>query len=467
VFGAFNGSGKTSFSDAQKGAAAGFLRPISTEQIAKRLQLDQKANENGNKNLPPSDSEIFDLVEQSIVQRVESEWIWQGGEFVNNLRAYAARLASASVVADFTQLRLQADNALTRLRAAHVRAQAQLSPLKEAFHNAKSELEAFKARHRLTRAAREASHRWTTIGFATILIAIEAVLNGVFFAKGAKFGLIGGVGTAVGISLFNVVLALALGFFPARWVNYRNLVAKLFGVLFVSAGLAVLVGLHAFAAQLREATVLVGEDRATSAAIERLLSAPWAVEDVSSLYLFGLGMTFALAAMWKGYFLDDPYPGYGATTRRVEDARAEYSEEHSDLFDELEEIKEEAITAAKDGVSRIPLLPQQTAAIRAQRDAMAQNFRGYEEAVVTAANQLLAQYRALNSEFRTSPAPVRFNQGWSLPYSFLASVEVRNLLTDADPPPFDMSAALDELRQLSKAVLDEYEVLITKFPHAI
>jgi hypothetical protein len=55
-----------------------------------------------------------------------------------------------------------------------------------------------------------------------VLVAIESVLNGVFFAKGSPGGLIGGIGTAIGISIANVSFAFLLGFFPARWINRRN-----------------------------------------------------------------------------------------------------------------------------------------------------------------------------------------------------------------------------------------------------
>jgi hypothetical protein len=151
----------------------------------------------------------------------------------------------------------------------------------------------------------------------------------------------------------------------------------------------------------------------------------------------------------------------------VETARAEYGEEHVDLFDELEEIKEEAVTSLADGILRIPLLPQQASALRIERDAMAQKFRAYETTITTAANQLLAQYHAANRERRTSPAPTRFDRNWELPHSFLVGPEVKSLLNDPAESPANMSEMLGQLRARSQAVLDEYEALLAKFPHAI
>ena len=70
----------------------GVLRPIDTDRIARELQLDRIAAERGGENLPSSTSISLDAVEQQIVPLMESEWSWQGGEFINNLRSYPCTL---------------------------------------------------------------------------------------------------------------------------------------------------------------------------------------------------------------------------------------------------------------------------------------------------------------------------------------------------------------------------------------
>jgi hypothetical protein len=71
---------------------AGFLRPIDTGALERELNLKEVGSQRGMKELPDTTDDIFDAVEQTIVQRVVSEWTWQGEELINNLRAYAARL---------------------------------------------------------------------------------------------------------------------------------------------------------------------------------------------------------------------------------------------------------------------------------------------------------------------------------------------------------------------------------------
>jgi hypothetical protein len=257
-----------------------------------------------------------------------------------------------------------------------------------------------------------------------------------------------------------------LGLFPMRWINHKNYALKIIGLLITAAGLIALIGLHGFAAHYRDATAAVGEERAFATALETLKSAPFALADLNSFYLFGIGLLWAFLAVWKGATFDDPYPRYGAYFRRAARARESYSDEHSFVFDDLEKIKEETVSEIDAGIRRIPRFPQEASIIRSQRDADIGGFRAYESAVETAVNQLLARYRDANRHHRkNSQAPKHFDSTWSLPHSFLANAAVQKELAEPSTPPLDANAALAELRSLSQAVLREYESLLSNYPH--
>jgi hypothetical protein len=444
----------------------GFLRPIDTAAIARQLDLERRAAERGRQNLPASDAVTLDTVEREIVQKIESEWAWQGGEMVNNLRAYTQRLVGCSIDAEFSRLDVQAKDTLAQLREADHRAEAELGPLREHYIGTRDELNDFKRRHRLTRPARLPARRWTTVGLLTILVAFESVLNGFFFAKGSEFGLLGGVGIAIGISVTNVIFSFLFGLWPARWMFRRNLLVKLFGFVLTVAGLGAIIALHGFAAHFRDATAAVGEERALSTALSTLVTAPWRLADINSYYLFGLGLLFTLGAFYKGFTLDDPYPGYGVTSRRAVHAREAYSAEHADLFDELADIKDETVRRLDEGIIRMPSFPQQAANIRAQRAALVQTFRGYETSAEGAANELLERYRDANRRVRSTPAPAHFDHAWRLPYSFLESADARTLIAEYAEDTLDINTTLAELRRLSRELIDEYEMLMRNYPHA-
>src|SRR5262249_8118359 len=150
------------------------------------LKIVESGETRGAAELPSSDSTVWDATEQQITQTLESEWTWHGSELINNLRAYASRLIAVSVPTEFASLDLLAKNALTKLREANHRAEAELGPLREIYVATRNELDAFRNRHRLERAARNPAHRWTTIGLLIVLIAVESLFNGVFFAKGSQ-----------------------------------------------------------------------------------------------------------------------------------------------------------------------------------------------------------------------------------------------------------------------------------------
>lgn len=122
---------------------AGFLRPIDTKKISSELKLEEAGAERGNANLPPSEADSYDSVEQAIVQKLESEWTWHGGVLLNHLRSYASRLAHYSIDAELTRLRIEGRDALTSLRSTNHRALAELGPLREHFVASQTELQRF------------------------------------------------------------------------------------------------------------------------------------------------------------------------------------------------------------------------------------------------------------------------------------------------------------------------------------
>jgi len=447
------------------GQVQGFLRPIDTDEIARRLKLDETAAQRGALDLPGTDTFTLDSTEQQITQALQAEWSWHGADLINNLRAYAARLIAVSVQTEYAALDLVAQNALTKLGSAHHRAGADLGPLKEVYVSLRDELAEFRQRHRLRRAARSPTRRRTTVGLLVVLIGIEATLNGIFFAKGDEFGLLGGIGTAIGISFVNVFVSFAVGLFPMRWMNHRNYVVKLFGFLLTVAGLTAIVAVHGFAAHFRDATAIVGKDRALAEAVKSLHATPFVLGDQNSFYLFALGIILAFVAMWKGYTFDDPFPRYGAHYRRMVDARETYSDEHALLFDDLEDIKEETVRAIDSGIQRIPLFPQQAASIKSERNAHLQSFRGYEASVESAANLLLARYRDANRSRRKTPAPKHFDEPWKLPHSFLSDASVLTVIAEPETPPMDPNAALEKLRLMAQTVLSEFNDLLVQYPH--
>src|SRR4051812_23684726 len=116
--------------DDGRGQVQGYLKPMDTAKIARDLRLDDVAADRGSKELPPSNSQHLDGMEQQVTQAIESEWTWNGNDLINHLRAYAQRLIEFSVSTELARLDLIANNTLAKLRDANNRALADLGPLR-------------------------------------------------------------------------------------------------------------------------------------------------------------------------------------------------------------------------------------------------------------------------------------------------------------------------------------------------
>jgi hypothetical protein len=444
----------------------GLMEPIDADHLADELRLVVRGQENGSQELPASSNITPDAIEGEVVGSIMAEWSLQREHLITMLKAYRDRLAELTAGTQITQLEVAASFAITKFKQRKQEARGDLTDLAKAYVEARDELSAFRTRHNLARPARNPSGRWTTIGLLFVMIALESVMNGLFFAKGSETGLIGGVGTAFGISLTNVLFCFFLGLFPARFINWRGWAVRTIAALATAAGLAAIMFVHLFAGHLRDATAATSEALAFSVATTKMFATPWALADISSWYLFGLGMLFGLVSFWKGYRHDDPYPQFGETYRREREAAERYNVEHHEFFGELEDVRDDTINQIDDGIANIPQYVAKSHQVRAARSALVEKFRAYEHMTVQVANRLLATYRDANRRRRTTPSPAYFSDQWTLPGSALAGADILALSADPeDSVVTNVDATLARLRTLSGDVLRAYDELLAVVVH--
>jgi hypothetical protein len=238
-----------------------------------------------------------------------------------------------------------------------------------------ADLERFKAENGLTRDAHYPASPVLSFGVLSILILVEACINGVLFAETSDRGLFGGWLEAMALAITNVGVAFLAGCAILPQLNRRSLPAKAGGALLVLAGLSAVLavnlsGAHyrdfkaatakaelaaqAVPAPKREASVPItgqkpssqtasfkppppfpsvaepvkrvyGEEagkRSEMEALRHALQAPFALESFASLFLLIIGLCAASVAAADGYKFDDPFPGYGRRSRRHAEARA-------------------------------------------------------------------------------------------------------------------------------------------------
>ena len=89
-------------------------------------------------------------------------------------------------------------------------------------------------------------------------------------------------------------------------------------------------------------------DNANEVAVQSFTNNMFYISEVDSWILFALGFIFFLAAAWKAYKFDDPYPGYGKLDRTKEIAKAEILESYDHSIQDLEGLYDEACIEIKE-----------------------------------------------------------------------------------------------------------------------
>jgi hypothetical protein len=233
-------------------------------------------------------------------------------------------------------------------------------------------LDTFKAEHSLTRDAHYPSSPLLSIGILSMLIIVEAGINGVLFAGSSDQGLFGGWLEALVLSIANVGAAFLLGRVALPQLHRRGAGAKAGAAVLCLIGAAAILAINLIGAHYRDfksetgaaevppialkqdAVLTLGTTKPAPAAslgrkaakpapaeppapmpvqtvgnenvrereaIAKLAGNPFAFGSFMSYFLFVIGLCGATIAALDGYKLDDPFPGYGKRHRKYAAAR--------------------------------------------------------------------------------------------------------------------------------------------------
>lgn len=438
------------------------FQPVDIGRVAKRLKLDERGKQDGAAERPAAGDVPRAGAEQDITGEIEAERARCAQDLTGHLRAYRDALAKLDAGMDIASLRLQADQAVSSFRQTQTMWAGDMASMLRRARAAAEEYRAFRERHRMARPARYPAERRMTVAWMVLVLALESILNGFFFAEGSELGLIGGVAVALSLSAVNVGVGAITGWQPVRWINHRNWLVKLIGAVLVLGTVAGTVVLNGFVAHFRDAYEQVGDAVDLRRVWSTLMAEPFALARLQSWLLFALGIAAAGFAMWKGAFSDDPYPGYGSVTRRQVEAEVEYLNQRNMMLGEASGIRDRAARALEGGIEGLRGESQHRVQLVNGRARIVADFRAHEEELCRAANRLLALYREANVGARTTPPPRHFQEAFAFSSSGLDRPEVRALLVDTSPPIVaDLIGELDRLRRI---ILDEYALMLAAAP---
>jgi len=386
---------------------------IDREKTIEKLRLDERGEQAGANELPPSDAEEFDAVEAEIVAEIAEQLNRAQIDAENNIKVYGQRLAELALLRELSSVTGASETALGDYKTAIIGWRNRLANAADAIRESYQELATFKSEHNLRRPAHDVPlpiYTWSTIIVSGI---IESLGNTAFLRVNDAFGLVGGFVAATVVAAVNVGFSAFIGRKVWPYLFHRDAWRRLLAWAGSAAWVVLVIGWNLLAAHFRDAKAL-GLETPESQALTLLLNSPLGLSSIYSYGLLLLGFIFAMVSAAAGFKMDDPYPGYGPIYRRHEDRCEEYASEIEEALNELKSIRDSRIGLLQNVRDQLRMQFAERGQIIDARKALVSRFEGHQEYLETVANSLLDHYRAANRRTRTTPAPQHFNKRWRL-----------------------------------------------------
>ncbi len=431
---------------------------IDAERIAADLRLEAEGERRGAMDQPDSSEVGFDLIERRIVDCVKELRRMGLGHFDEHEGAYADRIARADSIS--TDMQTATRDAETDFMMEINRWRGILANERNDLQLVDEEFKHFRQENRLKRTAHEGGGFSKWLFYSLGILIVESVLNGVFFANAHELGLIGGVFTALGISVINVGVAACMAW-TSRNFNHFRIVRKLVGTLSFLAAVAFAPVFNLFVAHFRNAAEAEKPwSEAAGHAYRNILANPLGLESIDAWLLGMLGILAATISGWKTYASGDPYPGYGRVWRKIHDAREAYAQRNEEAIDTVTETRDKAVDDLKSAIDH---MKAQIADARNAANGLT-SLRGQLEQFLEQCDQkvslLLTTYRNANKGKRAAAPPAHFSRDFLFePYKAGLSPDAQNTLNQKTAGKLEenIAQAIDRIYDACQKAIESFK----------
>lgn len=378
------------------------------EEISKNLELSVVAGRDASAGIPQENTRALTAAENNIMSAAEQK----GWNYIKRILEH--RKAADAAMADCRKIVGEVGKVIHKRQSVQPPDSSSFELAKRRMENAATSYARFKNQNDLTRDA-TGDDRLAQFLWALMIVALESVMNSFFFQQVATAGLIGGFFIAFIISIINIGFAFLGGVLGMRYaVNHCSANVKIAGLLCFAACFAVSMTVVAMSAWFRGNLDAV--DFATVEDLPAVLQIAWTKSVDSffaadfrslfaSLYSFSLalmGLLCAIGGVWKGYEFDDPYPGFGAMWRSMEEAREHLEEEqekYTAIMDRWRDADSRPLAMAEDKIDKAAAVMKLE--LEGMRHACVDDV---SESTARLAQALLSEYRDANAVGRKVPA---------------------------------------------------------------
>lgn len=391
------------------------------ELSARLASVIGKARQEASAHRPPSDATHMD--QQEVALQTEAE-TWLASEH----RLFSATITDASKAAgDLQQKALElegrielvlADDSLASAVNADMAEERQsLVQLAEGRMRAQVDSRHFRAHNGILEQAEYPESKIWHFAIVAFFALVETSVNAFFYANAQ--GLLGGFFVALSVAAVNIGGAMVLGMF-FRYKNMKDREKKLGGWLSLVAFVVLSIYCNALFAAFRSEYQLLADTGAQGQlrdAFSRATNEAGKVfwfgmhfGDLMSFILFGIGILLSLLAFYKGYTIDDRFPGHGKKDRAVKAARAIELKKQEGIRlrvkefliarrHELQALIHDPAQLVSNAGSRIADVERAHTTYGTQRSAIQRDL-----------SFLLKSYRDANTAIRATPPPAYFSE---------------------------------------------------------
>jgi hypothetical protein len=218
----------------------------------------------------------------------------------------------------------------------------------------------FRLRHSITKDPDHPDDLLHHVSVLFLLLAIETVLNSMFWTQSLDGWISAALLISAGLSFANIVIGFGTGFAFAH-KNLSDTKHQILGWGGLIAGIALACWLNFYIISLRTAPI-VGVETTESR-----------MQDIMSVVMFAVGMSFAVVAIFKGYRFLGSVPGYKDASTQFLEARKRAADLVVELKDsvhkekrEQEDVRRSLMRKVHDAQGRLARLKGDVQNIRSQ-----------------------------------------------------------------------------------------------------
>lgn len=431
---------------------------VDRDVIANRLNLKERAEEDGKNNTPAFDTKAKD----DLAAEIDAELmdILRSGkdDFQNYLLARSDLDASQRVDIS-SEIKGKTKKVATTLRSKCKEGQNTLYTQKQNVSDGELAFEKFREENGLERPG-ESLDNFHQIWWIGVFALLEAFVNAWALGTAHPEGWAGAFLEIFFIVIINVAFGFFVGFYFWRKTNHINRPVAYLGYIMTTTFFLFVVLFNFVVGHYRDA--LMGLKMTSGSgdlfrtygslfntAVDQAFSSVIPGALMSMLMIF-IGIIIFCVVVWKSYAMDDPYPGYGSKCRDHDDRKEDYAMLFSDLQKELEEYGDKgrgSVASISEGENN-----------SIERSVLVSKYNDWLHEVESIGVFLYAKYRQINKQHRAKASPPAFEISFSIPDDIKQlSPDLLPQVEKQDPQHLQHLQKLkDECLNIINSALNEY-----------